>query len=723
MRELSRWLEQQARRQRRVVRLEEALLHHRFPAYALYRLRYFFARYGATSAVHALTGVLLYRTFWHQEFHAIVIVFVGASLLSSFWWGALEVMRGRVRFLYRSGRPLLIPGETGRWLGLSVQLALATLGATAGWSLWRLASAPPAFGAGDLYIVAVLVRLALGFVTRCYHSGIYALQRIYRPLPAVLAVDFVGLMAVLALWPWLGAWGFGVAAILSTLTVAALTIGYTRRVYRFFGFSPARHLTVRKSPLSLRGSRGELLSAGLSYALARTDALLVLVLIGTLGRSAEQAELPAFFFIISPTIRAAFGWAQLLYFDLKRLEIKVFRNLRRRFEKFLARLAVVLGFLFWAVAGVIGTLGYGLRLAETCGLLLPFFLAHSLLALAQIEAFAERAYRRLWLSGLGCLAGLVAVRLLVDGWLALLGLAVVALAGFAFLRAGQADLRREGQHRSALGLAEWLAQLGAVRGPVRLTAARLQEGWEELEAQARRQRGEERRRLDRQIGDQIAGRLQGAGAVAVTAPGRVAWFERADGPARVTKEWVMVQGSGIVEWLGDTGVQGDGASALDAACRRRLLGPDLHREWARRNGVVGAAEVEAAFARIVPQGAVYRPEAPVAASVEALSASDMRLVLSDAAVFARDFRPSPRPSPLAVTAFCEGGELRLLFVVDRRTDRPECSRWEAVIRQLNLQVALSAAAANGWHPEASSPSRATGRVAALVRSVLAVFAG
>ena len=39
-----------------------------------------------------------------------------------------------------------------------------------------------------------------------------------------------------------------------------------------------------------------------------------------------------------PTIRAGADWAALLYFDLKRLELRLFTNLRKRFERELQRL-------------------------------------------------------------------------------------------------------------------------------------------------------------------------------------------------------------------------------------------------------------------------------------------------------------------------------------------------------------------------------------------------
>src|SRR5688572_12709593 len=120
MRELNEWFRRQSERERRAVYLEEALLGRRFWAYAAYRLRYFFARYAVASAAHATTVVLLSRAFSRSEFVAVLVAYAATGLLGSFWWGALEGLRGRVRLFYRSGKPHLIPREIAGWLSLSI---------------------------------------------------------------------------------------------------------------------------------------------------------------------------------------------------------------------------------------------------------------------------------------------------------------------------------------------------------------------------------------------------------------------------------------------------------------------------------------------------------------------------------------------------------------------------------------------------------------------------
>src|SRR5262249_39160306 len=156
--------------------------------YAFYRLRFFFARYAIESLVHVVTVLLLYRFFDRMHFVAVLVAYAVAGVISSFWWGALEALRGEVRRLYRLRAPHLIPRTIGRWVSLSMQLALVTTLALVFWLGLHLARGGP-LNPATLYVAAIGLRLALQFVLRAYHSGVYAIRRIYRPLPAILAVE------------------------------------------------------------------------------------------------------------------------------------------------------------------------------------------------------------------------------------------------------------------------------------------------------------------------------------------------------------------------------------------------------------------------------------------------------------------------------------------------------------------------------------------------------
>src|SRR6185436_6799506 len=108
-------------------------------------------------------------------------------------------------------------------------------------------------------------------------------------------------------------------------------------------------------------------------------------------------------FAIGPVIRAGYEWAQLFYFDLKRLETAPFGNLSAWLGSRVLRLGWLLGPIFWAAACLAAAAIVGKSVA-IC-LLLPLFHSRSLLAGIQVRYFAEGAYGRLIGNGLVSLAG------------------------------------------------------------------------------------------------------------------------------------------------------------------------------------------------------------------------------------------------------------------------------------------------------------------------------
>ena len=247
-------------------------------------------RYAVASILHGIAVLLLFSIFPRQTFFGIVLLQALAGLVTSFWWGALEVMRGRVRTLIRSQRPHLVEEEIGRWLCLALVLATAPVIAAGGWILWQLGVAHQPLEAHHLYSLAIVLGLALTLVTRCFHSGVYAVRRIYRPLAAIVLVQCGSFALLPALWPWLGAWSFGLSVLASTLITAAITLHYTARVYRFLGFRPVASSRLRPClPRNLPW--GEFLGAGASYALMKLDSFLVLALFAT-GATVD-ATIPA----------------------------------------------------------------------------------------------------------------------------------------------------------------------------------------------------------------------------------------------------------------------------------------------------------------------------------------------------------------------------------------------------------------------------------------------
>jgi hypothetical protein len=680
--ELRRWLHKQAAREQRIVLLEEALLGDRLWRYSWYRLRYFFVSYLVSSASHAVTVLLLFKALQWENFLLVVVVHAGTALVGSFWWGALEAMRAQVRELHRSGKPHRIAERIAGWLVLAGLLSAAVLAIGSGWIVWQ-AVAQGSLGAADAYVATLFLRLGLELATRAYHSGVYALRRVYKPLPATVAPELATLAVTLALWPVVEGWAVPIASVVATALVTGLSIHYTRRVYRFLGLAPLALASRRALRTSLRGAGREALSGGAAHAVMALDSLAVLALLYGAG---EDSESLVVLFLSGPTIRAGSDWARLLYFDLKRLELRLFTNLRRRFERHTFALSWVLGLVFAVCAAAISTAFYGRTLGSLYVALLAFFLARSQLARAQIQAFADGAYAALFGTGVACLAGLAAVGPLADGETErMAGVAVVTALSAAVLLRIRGSARARGDPGAALLPLEWLARLGQMREEVRVGSARVLSagGPERLDTRTREDRN--RWRLT-QLSERAARRLGAAGAASWIGPDRLVWFERPSEQPRLGTGWLTAASGGLV---GDARRHDcrEGEHALFVAGTAGMLG---HASTHLHTAIfpVDVAEARRTFLELVPGGVVYAPEEPVLPQLAVLPGRELRAILFDAATFARDLRVSRRRSSYDVTALCAGGELKYVFVADLHAGRKPRGRWRHFVLDLNVRAAI-----------------------------------
>lgn len=670
------WLRDRAVKDQRIPLVESALLAGRFGEYAFFRLRLFLLRAGVSTLTHTARMTLLWAAFSRGAFLQLLLFEAAVGLASSFWWGALEPMRDQVRRLHRHGRTHLVRPLLERWL--TAAMLLAGLITIAG-AVW-LARRPAPFDPAALYGATLCVRLALQIVTRTYHSGLYALRRIYRPSWAVVGVELVLIGVVVAVWPLAGAWALPVGLLVASIAGAALTLHFTREAFVFFGVTPRWG--------SREAWRGrwqvpwiELLAAGLSYAIVKLDAVLVFALFQADATTPGGIELFMLFFVMSPAIQAGVDWAQLFYFDLKRLDHAPLAPLLEQYRRYVGRVAWSMGGVTWLLACLTGTIVYLRSLGSIYLLLLPFFFSRSLAAAAQIQAFSARRYGTL----LATASVWLAVFLLVDrvadagGRLAIVSAASVAVAiVLTGLKPASSAL-----HDRFVGAAEWLHLLSTVAGPVRVGSAILRPTRPRTARRgdaAGRNGGAERlfaRRLARHVGE--------GGAVTCLPEGRIAWFEPAAG-ARVRAASMVVLAGGLLQRVDDPGEYHNGREALHAAWRAHGFDAVFGRSDPGAAPSLSIGQLEQRFARWFPDGWVITPGLP-SAPAASMPAPWRRQILRDASRFVARLEPAPR-SPIDVTALCLHGKLHRVFVV-RRSNRADMRRrWRGLIRRANFLAAL-----------------------------------
>lgn len=679
------WLRRAARRADRSPGLEEALLGGRFRRYAAHRLRFFAGRTAISAGLHAVRILLAFRLFPPSDFGLVLAAEAAAALISSFWWGALEPMRESVRESFAAGKPRRAEARIESGLTRSARWALPIGAAGAAWPVLRLLTAG-AVGPSDIFLLAILGRLAVDIVLRGYHSGVFAVRRVYRPFWSLAGLEGLAFGGGLALWPLVGAWALPAASLLSAATSAALSLTFTARAYRHLGIRPRLALSSR--PPSRRrsdASKREGWTSGGAYALMRTDGVFLLALLA--GGRRGFSPMTALVLAASPLIRAGFDWTQLFYFDLKRLDRPLLRSLGDSFERRLSLASIPIGLAAWAGALALARIFLGRVPADMALAAAGFFLVRSLASAFEMRAYARRAYGHLFGAGSLILAGATA-----SGFLARDAVAAVLTAGAGFLAAAvllMGSLRghsaaRGAALKTALNLPDWALSLRRVEGPVAVGRACFGPGTPHRGLDDPDGWLAEDRWAHRRIAEAAARRIGRAGEAACGGRGRVLWFVSPPSLAP-GRDWLLAEGMGLMESVDFAGPFNNGAAAAVWLAESGWLGSKagLSRPRNPSDLVEAAGRFRAAF----PGGCVLGPGRSAEAEWKRLPRQARRDIWRDALAFVESEKPGFARA-YDVSAALEGGSIRLVFAAPAGADPASRRGWRAFIRRRNTETLL-----------------------------------
>ncbi len=399
--DIDRWFDQTASGKKRVVSLYPSLLTGRIFAYLRYRLRYSLLVTTTQFAVHVAEYFLILSTLGGMAAFTVMILRAGSLIVGGAWWGLLEVMRERLRRYARSGERDAAEQEIGRWLVLSVLLAIiVTAGAGVALVLFRPSGDDPV---ARLYAFLVVLELAINIPVRVLHSGIFATRRVYRPVWAMFVQPTVQL-AVLGI----GFYYYPTVAIIIAITMSNaigiwITVHYSLEAYRMVGLQP-RLPTPTSAFWRLLPSIPPWLGfkttcSGLSL---RLDGVLVLAIVGIYGTNTRSFDLTAgvsawrhvdtfqFFYLILPVFRGSYEGAGIFYFDFVRLRSSsALYEFRLFFFHRLLGVAPLFGLYFWALAAALAAfVMQGVPMSFLLALI-PLFVVRSLIGIYQIRLFAE----------------------------------------------------------------------------------------------------------------------------------------------------------------------------------------------------------------------------------------------------------------------------------------------------------------------------------------------
>lgn len=670
---LQRWIVRHAAREttrRRSV--EDALLSNRFVPYASRRLFGFaLTRLWATAA-HLIELAFLLHLFRFRAQVASLALANLAFVAEAFWWGALEIMRSRVRTETSTAK---IQQETSRWLRHAAWLALGAVALPLSASMWRARWAHESISVLDAYAWVCGLRLGVDLVLRTLFSGVYAKRRVYRPLATLLLADPIGLLVVVALWPRLGAWTFPLGLAISVAVSRGVALFYTLEAYRLLRQPPPRfslwaRATRRGSGANVGAQRGRVLLAGAASVSARLGPVLVLaVLLRSTINNEELGALAFTLHLAGPLLSGTASWSQVFYHDFKRLEDDVSTGLRRHLTRRLGWLAATVGAVLWLLTGVVAVTFFGgsVRSLDLLALL-PLYLALAYLGVLQLRDFAHGDFSRMLGAGIvvfgalalllfGGVSSVAAFGLPIGGAIAL-GIAVLAVLG--------ARERTPSSGPLLPSLFAWLGRLHAVRTPVRI-------GWGRVAGGAAR--------YGHKTAERIAPLLAERGAVTTIRAGRrVLWFEAA--PSTLRPETLAVAAAGTLAAVHTTEVAPNGAQALDRALLAGLLDSGKGNTFEP-----SPVALEHQFLSLFPEGLIVDVAQP-RDTLSALAPSVRTAIWRDALWEAHSGRTARQRSGFEVTSYRPGGEIQLLFVAPRKQPLPVRLAWREALEAANWSAAI-----------------------------------
>lgn len=678
MKQIENWYARAAAKLNRAKYLEDAILDNRYFAYSAYRLRFFFGISLVEAAIHIIEFTILSFIFSQQTLILALILRSFSGLIIAWWWGALESMRERIRDLHREGKAYRVGSIIARWMLLSRVIAAVIMIVTIAAIIFDISRPTRQFDIIHLFAFAIGLQVSLSILTRTYHSIVYAIRRVYRPFLAITSVQLTAFLGTLLIWPLFALWSFPLMLILTALLSAGLTVYYVRRMYRFLNLPAISEHPVQRPWRTIRLVLApKTILAGLAYASIRLDNIIVILLFVSANRGPVDYNMFLFFYLISPFIHSTYSWAQLFYFDLKRLEMDLLTEMKYRFGRFVRRVSWFIGLTFFVIASLVGTLLIQKNLGILYLLFALFFLFRAQIAFFQIRAFSDHRYGVLLLIGAVIIGAVLFAQNMISGMSERFGFYVFALLSTLLLLIPGSLFRfSKSSGQKMLSLPEWINRLRGIKSPVRIRAIK----------------------IDSEGGDyqvsSIAARLLGGTAKQTAATrigkGRIVWFEHQALKKSPSEQTLFTCGSGMLNSVKSIPYADSGEEALLAAQQGGLLGSSISNLAIASDRHFDINEITDSFREKFPGGFCFNTRTHRADGPRPLTSEQRREVFYSAIRYSKSPFQRMEPRHFDVSTLLVGNEIRMIFAIPANVASKSRRLWKSFTNEFNVMCASGA---------------------------------
>lgn len=421
--------------------LDDAILDSSLHRYVQFRLSYFLGFNFLLLLIDGFEFWLMHEQIPVGIMGSIIILRMAAGLIGRGWWGALEILREGVRskisFNNRHGASVLITN----WLALSI-LAATICNFIVGWIVNSIA-----IDLSDttqkllfyFYVGSFCLQVYLEFFIGSYHSGAYAIWRIYRPFSSFIFIALFNLAVLLILWSTLGVIGLPIAFSLGLLANAAGRFIYVSQTYKKLGLSLLHWPGIAKLKSFILDIPCNLfLWAALAGASLHLEFFPLAVI---LSQSYITSKMMIFLFLQRQLFRCLVQWSTLFYYDLKKVRQEYYPIFYTRFAANMGKISFYVTFICYTVGVGITYLFFSDNFFVPATLLAIFFLPCSYLSFVQIDAFCHNRFTDLTVSSSMALAALYAILDLGEGHLIIQGASILLILGLLIIYLRKPRLR------------------------------------------------------------------------------------------------------------------------------------------------------------------------------------------------------------------------------------------------------------------------------------------
>jgi len=418
--EITKWFNKYKTKRSKAQVIEAGLLKGNLTTYYYYRLRYFLVRSIVGALIFSIEIKILIEGFGKDFFTQSLGARTGVMLLVAFWWAGLEILRSNIREFKREEKSYLIPRIILDWRqwAFSITLKLVSIAILVAGTI-AVIDPNLVFNPYGFYLITLICRIAVDIPLRTYHSSVYATMRIYRPIYWILATEIFSFILFLTLKPSIGAWSVGVASILSLTLSSSISYHYITRTFNYLGYKTGIRLLEgkKREGKSFIPTLKNFALKAFPLTIFRLDAVLVLLLL--LGSATTSNSLSYNQIILIglcvPLLYAAQEWSMLLYFDYKKLELKIFKILRKKFTTGLKYLIIAMATCLWLLLPVLQWIT-GLGFSAPPLPILALLLASSFLGQQAIKTFSVGSNKDLTRWGISLLIFLTSLILLTGSY-------------------------------------------------------------------------------------------------------------------------------------------------------------------------------------------------------------------------------------------------------------------------------------------------------------------